>query len=55
MPALCLRWQKVFCFFNKVDTIEEVFRKIDSITNSQLLEIANEVLCPEKLLSLIYK
>ena len=53
--SLMLTMAKSILLFNKVDTIEDVFRKIDVITNSQLLEIAKEILIPEKLSCLIYK
>ena len=34
-------------FFEEVDTIEESIREIEAVTASQILEVANEILCPE--------
>jgi predicted Zn-dependent peptidase len=41
--------------FGKIDTFEELCRKIEGITPSQLLETANEIFDPSKLSTLIYK
>jgi len=41
--------------FNRIDTLEELCSKIDKITSSQLLEIANDVFEPSRLSMLIYK
>ena len=40
--------------FNKVDTVDDICSKIDSITSSQLLEIANEALNRSNMSMLIY-
>lgn len=39
---------------NHSDSLATVFEKIDAITSSQLMEIANQVLAPEKLSRLVY-
>ncbi|GAB5556654.1 MAG: pitrilysin family protein [Schleiferiaceae bacterium] len=41
--------------FGKMDTLEEVHRKIDSLTSSQLLEIANKYWNEQEMSTLIYK
>lgn len=41
--------------YKEVESIPSVIRKIESITSSDLLEIANEMLCKERLSSLVYK
>jgi len=45
---------KSFLHYNRYDTLEEVFSKIESITADNILEVANEVFAPEQLFSLIY-
>ena len=46
---------KSLLVFDRVDTIEEVTKKIEAVTDSTLLEIANEILHPDKLSMLIYQ
>jgi len=38
--------------FNEVEDIERIIQKIETINNSELLDIANEMLCPESMSSL---
>jgi len=52
---LMLSLGKSLLTFDKIETIEETCSKIDAITSSMLLEIANEVFDPSKLSVLIYK
>jgi predicted Zn-dependent peptidase len=40
--------------FNKVDTIGEIYRKIDQVTAEILLEVANEVFEPGRMSSLLF-
>jgi predicted Zn-dependent peptidase len=40
--------------YNKVDDLKTVCKKIDEITAQQILEVANDILTPEKLSTLIY-
>ena len=40
--------------YGKVDLIEDIYRQIDQITASDLLEVANDIFDTEKLSSLIY-
>ena len=45
---------KSLLVFNKVDSMSEVSEKINRISESHILEIANEVLNPEKFSTIIY-
>lgn len=45
---------KSFLLFDKFDSLEIVNKKIQNISAERLLEVANEVLAPEKLSQLIY-
>jgi predicted Zn-dependent peptidase len=53
--SLMLSLGKSMLVFNRIDTLEELCSKIDRITSSQLLEIANEIFEPSQLSMLIYK
>jgi len=53
--SLMLSLGKSLLVFNKIDSIEEICRKIDSVTASELLETANDIFDPAKLSTLIYK
>lgn len=53
--SLMLSLGKSLLVFNKIDSIEEICRKIDSVTASELLETANDIFEPAKLSTLIYK
>jgi predicted Zn-dependent peptidase len=53
--SLMLSLGKSLLMFNKIETIEQICKKIDSITAEQLLEISNDVFDPSKLSTLIYK
>lgn len=46
---------KSLSVYNKVTTMEKIYKKIDKITSKELLEVANEILLPEKLSILIYE
>lgn len=45
---------KSYLLYERVDSLEEVFNKIDRITSEELLEIANEILDPAYMSSLTY-
>jgi predicted Zn-dependent peptidase len=53
--SLMLSLGKSLLVFNRIDSLEEICKKIDSLTTSELLEISNEVFEPSKLSTLIYK
>jgi len=46
---------KSFLEFNKIDSIEEINTKIESITTEQIQDVANDIFRPDKLSTLIYK
>jgi predicted Zn-dependent peptidase len=41
-------------FFNRVDSLEEITRKIENSTHSELLEVSNEIFNPDQLSCLVY-
>lgn len=45
---------KSLLVYNKIDTIEEIYKKIEGISSADLLEIANEVFAENQLSSLAY-
>ena len=53
--SLMLSLGKSLLVFDKIDTIEEICRKIDNVSASEILEIANEIFEPSRLSTLIYK
>jgi len=52
--GLIISMSKSLLDFNRVDSLEEVFAKINKVTAPQLLEIANEMFDPTQLSSLIF-
>ena len=53
--SLMLSLGKSLLVFNKIDTIEDICKKIDSVTASELMETANEIFEPSNMSTLIYK
>jgi predicted Zn-dependent peptidase len=53
--SLMLSLGKSLLIFDKIDNIEELCKKIDAVTASELLETANDIFEPSKLSTLIYK
>jgi len=53
--SLMLSLGKSLLVFNKIETIEEICKKIDNVTASELLETANDIFEPGKMSTLIYK
>jgi predicted Zn-dependent peptidase len=53
--SLMLSLGKSLLVFDKIDTIEDICKKIDSVTSTELLETANDIFEPAKLSTLIYK
>ncbi|MBN2164814.1 MAG: insulinase family protein [Marinilabiliaceae bacterium] len=53
--SLMLSLGKSYLFYNKVDSLEKIYRKIDSISGSDLLDIANEIISKDQLSTLIFK
>jgi predicted Zn-dependent peptidase len=52
---LMLAIGKSYLLYNRVDPLSEVFRKIEAITEMDLLEVANEILDENRLSTLVYK
>jgi len=52
---LMLTIGKSYLLFNKVDTVQTIFRKIEAITPLDLLEVANEVLDENQMSRLVYR
>lgn len=52
---LMLNIGRSYLLFNKVDTLDKVYKKINEVNAQQLVEVANEILDPVKLSTLIYK
>lgn len=46
---------KSFLLFNKIDSLESVYSKIENISDQDLVDIANEIFDTSKLSTLIYK
>jgi predicted Zn-dependent peptidase len=46
---------KSFLVYDRVDTLEEITAKIESISSKELMDIAKDVLCKNKLSTLIFK
>jgi predicted Zn-dependent peptidase len=53
--SLMLSLGKSLLIFNKIDSIDDLCRKIDEVTASELLETANDIFDPDKMSTLIYK
>ena len=53
--SLMLAIGKSIMVFNQVETTETLYRKIDGVSASELLETANEVFCPDQISTLIYR
>lgn len=53
--SLMLSLGKSLVVFDKIDSIEDLCRKIDAVTASELLDTANDIFEPSQLSTLIYK
>ncbi|HAX94139.1 MAG TPA: peptidase M16, partial [Bacteroidales bacterium] len=53
--SLMLSLGKSLLIFNKIERLEDTYKKIDKITSPELMEMANEVFDPARLSTLIYK
>jgi len=53
--SLMLSLGKSLLVFSKIEKLEDTYKKIDRITSSELMEMANEVFDPARLSTLIYK
>ena len=53
--ALTLALGKSFLNYNRIDTLEDVYKKIEAITAEQVQDISNHIFNPDQLSQLIYK
>ncbi|MBT3207237.1 MAG: insulinase family protein [Bacteroidetes bacterium] len=53
--SLLLSMGKNFLHFNKVESLENIFKKIEAVSSELLIEISNEILDSQKLSFLCYK
>ena len=53
--SLMLSLGKSLLVFNMIDTIEEICRKIDNVTTTELLDAANDIFETSRMSTLIYK
>jgi predicted Zn-dependent peptidase len=53
--SLMLSLGKCLMIFNKIESVEDICKKIDNVTASELLETANDIFDPSGLSTLIYK
>ena len=49
-----MSYGKSFLVYNKVDSLQTVFKKIEEVSSAELMDISNEILNPNNLSSLIY-
>ena len=54
MENLMLAIGKSYMLFGRVDSMEEIYQKIEQITSEQLQEVANIILHPDQLSELVY-
>ncbi|SHF65596.1 Predicted Zn-dependent peptidase [Mariniphaga anaerophila] len=52
---LMLSIGKSYLLFNKVDTVQTIFKKIEAIMPLDLMEVANEILVDNQMSTLVYK
>jgi predicted Zn-dependent peptidase len=53
--SLMLSLGKSLLFFDKIESIEDLVKKLDAVTATQLLDTANDIFEPSKISTLIYK
>jgi len=52
---LMLTIGKSYLLFNKVESVKDIFKKIEAVSQSDILELANEVLNTKRLSRLVYR
>jgi predicted Zn-dependent peptidase len=52
---LMLTLGKTYLFYDNVDPFDVVFKKIEAITQAQILEVANQILDPGNMCRLVYQ
>lgn len=53
--SLFLGLGKSFLHYNRYDTLQEMFQKIENVTAQQIQDVANEIFDPAKMYTLIYE
>lgn len=53
--SLILSMAKSLLDFNRIDSLEQVFEKINAVTADELLHISNEIFDPAKLITLLFE
>ena len=53
--SLILSMAKSLMDFDRIDTLQQLFDKINAVTSEDLLEISNEILSPDKLTTLLFE
>ena len=53
--SLIIAMAKSLLDFNRIDTLEQVFEKVNAVTAGELLAISNEILDPARMISLLYE
>jgi predicted Zn-dependent peptidase len=53
--SLIISMAKSLLDFNYIDSLEEVFEKINAVTAAQLLEVSNEIFAPARLTTLLFE
>lgn len=46
---------KSMLIYGEVDSVESVYKKVNSITSSQIMDVANEIFAENNISSLLYK
>jgi predicted Zn-dependent peptidase len=52
---LMLSVGKSFLLYDRIDSLEEIYQKVEAITAEQLIEVANEILNQDQITTLMYK
>lgn len=53
--SLMLAFGKSLLVFDRVDTFDQIIAKVEGVTAESLQEVANEILAPEQMSSIVYK
>jgi predicted Zn-dependent peptidase len=53
--SLIIAMAKSMVDFNRIDTLEEIFAKINQVSAEQLLEISNEIFDNNRLITLLFE
>lgn len=53
--SMVLAMGKSFLHFNRFDSLDQVYKRLENISSSQILSVSNEILDASKLYTLIYK